>query len=123
MHISFLNLHTNLNLHTKRSTTISVILCLALMTSLLPGARGQATFGNISLRGPALYVFNLSLSKEFVIVENKTVELWWENFNAFNHVNLALPTNQVDVEGAGQTHVGWQSDAPDAIGPALPVLK
>ena len=26
----------------------------------------------------------------------------WENFNALNHVNLALPATQVDVSGAGQ---------------------
>ncbi len=61
---------------------------------------GDASKG--SLRGPALYVFNLSLAKEFVIVENKMLEFRWENFNAFNHTNLALPTTQVDVQGAGQ---------------------
>jgi hypothetical protein len=66
-----------------------------------PYRNGDASKG--SLRGPALFVFNLSLSKEFVIVENKTIEFRWENFNAFNHVNLGLPaTTQVDVGGAGQ---------------------
>jgi hypothetical protein len=70
-----------------------------------PYRNGDASKG--SLRGPALYVFNLSLAKEFVIVEGKTLEFRWENFNAFNHVNLALPTTQVDVEGAGQiTSIG-----------------
>lgn len=65
-----------------------------------PYRNGDASKG--SLRGPALYVFNLSLAKEFVIAEKKTLELRWENFNAFNHVNLGLPQNTVDVEGAGQ---------------------
>jgi hypothetical protein len=65
-----------------------------------PYRDGTASKG--SLRGPALFVFNLSLSKEFVIVENKTIEFRWENFNAFNHVNLGLPGNVVDVGGAGQ---------------------
>ena len=44
----------------------------------------------------------MSLAKEFVIVENKTLEFRWENFNAFNHTNLGLPTTYVDVQGAGQ---------------------
>ncbi|HUJ21774.1 MAG TPA: TonB-dependent receptor [Bryobacteraceae bacterium] len=65
-----------------------------------PYRNGDASKG--SLRGPALYVFNLSLSKEFAIVENKTLEFRWENFNAFNHVNLGLPNNTVDVGGSGQ---------------------
>ena len=65
-----------------------------------PYRDGNASKG--SLRGPALYVFNLSLSKEFTIAERKTLEFRWENFNAFNHVNLALPQTTVDVGGAGQ---------------------
>ncbi|MFN7999008.1 MAG: TonB-dependent receptor [Bryobacteraceae bacterium] len=65
-----------------------------------PYRNGDTSKG--SLRGPALYVFNLSLSKEFLFKENKTLEFRWENFNAFNHVNLGLPNNTVDVEGAGQ---------------------
>jgi hypothetical protein len=61
---------------------------------------GTASKG--SLRGPAQYVFNLSLSKNFVIREGKTLEFRWENFNAFNHTNLGLPNSTVDVTGAGQ---------------------
>jgi hypothetical protein len=58
--------------------------------------------GKGSLRGPASYVFNLSLAKSFMITENKSLELRWENFNALNHVNLNLPNSTVDVSGAGQ---------------------
>lgn len=65
-----------------------------------PFRNGDA--GKGTLRGPGLTVFNLSLSKEFEITERKTLELRWENFNAFNHVNLALPGNQVDTSNAGQ---------------------
>jgi len=65
-----------------------------------PFRNGNA--GKGSLRGPGLTVFNLSLAKEFLIAEGKTLELRWENFNAFNHVNLGLPANQVDASGAGQ---------------------
>ncbi len=55
-----------------------------------------------SLRGPAEVVFNLSLAKTFTIVEGKTLEFHWENFNVFNHVNLGQPGNVVDQSGAGQ---------------------
>ncbi len=65
-----------------------------------PFRDGTASKG--SLRGPAEYVLNLSLSKTFVIKEGKTLEFRWENFNAFNHTNWALPNSTVDVSGAGQ---------------------
>ncbi len=65
-----------------------------------PFRNGTASKG--SLRGPAQYVFNLSLSKNFMITENKSLEFRWENFNAPNHTNLALPGSTVDVSGAGQ---------------------
>lgn len=62
----------------------------------------NGTAGKGSLRGPGVAVLNLSLSKEFTIVEAKTIEFRWENFNALNHVNLGPPANTVDVSGAGQ---------------------
>lgn len=65
-----------------------------------PFRNGNA--GKGTLRGPSLTVFNLSLSKEFLVTEGKTLELRWENFNALNHVNLGLPGNQVDTSSAGQ---------------------
>jgi len=65
-----------------------------------PYRNGDA--GKGSLRGPASYVFNLALAKSFFIREGKSLEFRWENFNALNHVNLALPNRQVDVSGAGQ---------------------
>jgi hypothetical protein len=65
-----------------------------------PFRNGTASKG--SLRGPAEYLFNLALSKNFVIAEGKTLEFRWENFNAFNIDNLGLPNATVDVSGAGQ---------------------
>jgi hypothetical protein len=65
-----------------------------------PFRDGTASKG--SLRGPAEYVFNLALAKEFVIREGKRLEFRWENFNAVNHPNLGLPSSTVDVGGAGQ---------------------
>jgi hypothetical protein len=55
-----------------------------------------------SLWGPAQYVVNLALAKTFLITEHKTLEFRWENFNAFNIDNYALPANTIDVAGAGQ---------------------
>jgi len=54
-----------------------------------------------SLRGPGLADFDLSLGKVFTIREGKTLEFKWENYNAFNHVNLVNPNNTVDSLGAG----------------------
>jgi hypothetical protein len=65
-----------------------------------PFRNGTASKG--SLRGPAQYLFNLSLSKSFMFGETKSLEFRWENFNAFNHTNLGLPESTVDVSGAGQ---------------------
>ena len=65
-----------------------------------PFRNGTASKG--SLRGPPQYLFNLSLSKIFVITEGKTLEFRWENFNAFNHTNLGLPNSTVDVSDAGR---------------------
>ena len=65
-----------------------------------PFRQGDASKG--SLRGPAYYLFNLALAKNWTIAEGKTLEFRWENFNAFNIDNLGLPNSTVDVSGAGQ---------------------
>ena len=65
-----------------------------------PFHNGTASKG--SLRGPAQYLLDLALVKEFVIREGKTIEFRWENFNALNHTNLGLPDATVDESGAGQ---------------------
>lgn len=54
-----------------------------------------------SLWGPATYVVNLALAKTIVISEGKTLEIRWENFNAFNVDNYGQPASTVDVSGAG----------------------
>ncbi|HEX4769831.1 MAG TPA: TonB-dependent receptor [Bryobacteraceae bacterium] len=62
----------------------------------------NGTAGRNSLRGPALYVSNFSLSKNFIPSERWSVELRGEAFNVFNHVNLGLPNSTIDTSGAGQ---------------------
>jgi len=65
-----------------------------------PYRDGTASAG--SLWGPALYSFDLALAKTFMITETKTLEIRWENFNAFNINNYGLPAATIDVSGAGQ---------------------
>jgi hypothetical protein len=65
-----------------------------------PFRNGDA--GRDSLRGPALYVSDFSLSKNLIPSERWRLELRADAFNAFNHVNLGLPNATVDVSGAGQ---------------------
>jgi hypothetical protein len=66
--------------------------------------QGIARNGNVrhnSLRGPGLVNFDLALGKVFTVAEGKTVEFKWENYNAFNHVNLANPNNFLGETGVG----------------------
>lgn len=65
----------------------------------------QGTAGRNSLRGPGLAVSNVSLAKNLLLTERRSLELRAEAFNVFNHANLALPgngTEYIDEAGAGQ---------------------
>lgn len=55
-----------------------------------------------SLRGPKLALSNLSISKNLLPIEGKSLEFRAEAFNVFNHVNLGLPNSTIDSLGAGQ---------------------
>ena len=55
-----------------------------------------------SLRGPKLVVSNLSISKNLLPLEGKSLEFRAEAFNVFNHVNLGIPNSTIDSLGAGQ---------------------
>ena len=66
-------------------------------------AEGQ--FGNAkrgSLRGPTFFQTDLSIFKNFRITETVKAEFRAEVFNLFNHVNLGLPTTEVDNPNAGR---------------------
>jgi hypothetical protein len=62
----------------------------------------NGTASRNSLRGPALYVSDLSLSKNLIPRERWNIELRADAFNVFNHVNLGLPNSNIDETGAGQ---------------------
>jgi hypothetical protein len=55
-----------------------------------------------SLRGPMLAISNLSIAKNLLPMEGKSLEFRAEAFNVFNHVNLGLPNSTIDSLGAGQ---------------------
>lgn len=55
-----------------------------------------------SLRGPRLILSNLSISKNLLPMEGKSLEFRAEAFNVFNHVNLGIPNSTIDDLGAGQ---------------------
>ena len=66
-------------------------------------AAGQ--FGNAkrgSLRGPSFFQTDLSIFKNFRLTEGVKAEFRAEVFNLFNHVNLGLPTSEVDSPNAGR---------------------
>lgn len=58
--------------------------------------------GTNIIRGPSLITADWAFGKDFMIMESKRLEFRWENFNFFNHANLALPVNAVDSPIAGR---------------------
>ena len=69
---------------------------------LAPGQQSAHAFGDArigNLRGPDLVDFDFVLQKHFQIGEFGQIEFRSEFFNIFNHPNLGLPGNQVDVPG------------------------
>jgi hypothetical protein len=65
---------------------------------------GNAARG--SMEGPGLISADWALWKQFNFTsplnrEQTTLEFRWENFNAFNNTNLALPNTTVDTSTAG----------------------
>lgn len=58
--------------------------------------------GTNIIRGPKMVTADWAFGKDIQFLESKVLELRWENFNLFNHANLALPNNQVDSPVAGR---------------------
>jgi Carboxypeptidase regulatory-like domain len=70
--------------------------------ALAPGQQSAHAFGNArigNLRGPNLVDFDFVLQKNFQVKDYGQVEFRSEFFNIFNHPNLGLPANYVDVAG------------------------
>jgi len=67
---------------------------------------GPYLFGNSGigiLDGPGSHVVNLGLMKKFPLVgEKRYLQLRWEAFNAFNHVNLGDPNTNIGQSSTGQ---------------------
>ncbi len=58
--------------------------------------------GTNIIRGPSLFTADWAFGKDFIFTESKRLQFRWENFNFFNHANLALPINAVDSPIAGR---------------------
>lgn len=62
--------------------------------------RGTYRFGSSGrniLDGPGTFLFDASLSRRFMLAEQKAFQFRFEAFNVPNHPNFNLPTTQVDV--------------------------
>ena len=62
------------------------------------------TFGDSArdiLTGPGTENWNMSLFKNIIVTEGKELQLRLETFNTFNHVNWGIPSETVDLAGAG----------------------
>jgi hypothetical protein len=65
-----------------------------------PYRNGNA--GRNSLRGPSFYNSDVSLAKNLLSSEKRSLEVRADVFNVFNHPNLGLPNGQIDTSNAGQ---------------------
>jgi len=54
------------------------------------------------LRAPGAWTVDLSLAKQFAIRENIKLQFRADAFNAFNHVNLASPINDLTQSTFGR---------------------
>jgi hypothetical protein len=63
------------------------------------------TWGNAGrgiMRGPGLFGADWSFWKQFNISEGTKLQFRWENFNMFNHANLANPNTNISGSTVGQ---------------------
>jgi hypothetical protein len=65
----------------------------------LPFADGNG--GRNNMDAPGLASINLSLQKNWLVGERKSVQFRWEVFNIFNHPNFALMDRNFNETGAG----------------------
>jgi hypothetical protein len=66
--------------------------------------RGSYRFGSSGrnvLDGPGTILFDASISRRFLLAENKALQFRWEVFNVPNHTNFSLPESRVDVLNGG----------------------
>jgi len=66
-----------------------------------PPAFTWGTLGRNTLRAPALYNFDFSVSRKFVIAETRELQFRTEFFNGLNHPQFGLPNSTAGVGGAG----------------------
>jgi hypothetical protein len=68
-------------------------------------APADLTYGSSGIGifdGPGVHSFDTSLSKKFMITEDKYIQFRWEMFNMPNHVNLSNPNTTQGQSSTGQ---------------------
>jgi hypothetical protein len=66
------------------------------------GATGFGNTGRTILVGPGQFNWDISVTKNFKILENSRLQLRSDYFNAFNHPQFANPTTAVNSAAFGQ---------------------
>jgi hypothetical protein len=97
------NEFTYLNLPTSGGSVVGV--GTAFETPTCTGLLGQGCslgyndMGRNQFRGPGNWNFNFAVAKEIPVTEQVKVEFRGELYNAFNHHNYFVLTNNADVSG------------------------
>ncbi len=73
----------------RQQTIFSSLLFACLMASLL----AAGTVGRNPLRAPGYKSYDLGLQKNFALTEQLRLQLRFEAFNTFNHLNLGVPNS------------------------------
>ena len=61
----------------------------------------SSTLGRNFFRGPGAWNFDAGLYKRFGLAEDMSLQLRAELYNLFNHANLLVPGNAVDINSTG----------------------
>jgi carboxypeptidase family protein/TonB-dependent receptor-like protein len=72
-----------------------------------PGQSG--TLGRNTFRGPNFSSVDLSLSRNFTVLEGKQIQIRFEAFNAFNNVNLYLPNADLSLSNFGKSTQAFEA--------------
>jgi hypothetical protein len=72
-----------------------------------PGQSG--TLGRNTFRGPKYSTVDLSLARIFTVLESKQIQIRFEAFNAFNHVNLYLPNADLSLSNFGKSTQAFEA--------------
>ena len=91
--------------------------------TLIAGGVPMFTYGNMRrnvLRGPGINNWDISVMKNFVFTESKSLQFQANFFNAFNHVQFFGPTSGAGTVGGSSTFGQVTTDSTGSSSPCLP---